>query len=280
MRSDVDISIGVELERGKEYFTQDCGQALKKLRNFLIESKGIDEKYLVFIPAKIPILKFIDENTGLKAELSINNELGIENTKLLKLYMKIDLRAKYLCILMKVMARESQMGNRGLSSYAYTLLVIFYLQKCEPPVLPVLQELPNDDDHPQNIIQGYDAYFLNNLENVRSCWPNGEKNVESVSTLWVDLLCFYSERFDFGHQVVSIRQSKPLLKSEKRWFGHNMAIEDPFDVNRNFGVNISRKVNNRIFNMFVNARNRFATATSTNDNLDYYINIPSSTIIH
>lgn len=31
--------------------------------------------------------------------------------------------------------------HKTLSSYAYMLMLIFYLQRCEPPVLPVLQEV-------------------------------------------------------------------------------------------------------------------------------------------
>ena len=36
--------------------------------------------------------------------------------------------------------------RKTLSSYAYILMLIYYLQQCQPPVLPVLQQvIPNYD---------------------------------------------------------------------------------------------------------------------------------------
>jgi terminal uridylyltransferase len=44
--------------------------------------------------------------------------------------------------MVKYFAKVCDIGDasRGsLSSYAYILMLIFYLQRCSPPVLPVLQ---------------------------------------------------------------------------------------------------------------------------------------------
>lgn len=99
---------------------------------------------------------------------------ALHNTHLLASYAAIDQRVKILCYIMKVFAKvsmfcmhidwnihdvvfqmqylfshplPSQMcdigdASRGsLSSYAYTLMALFFLQQRNPPVIPVLQEV-------------------------------------------------------------------------------------------------------------------------------------------
>lgn len=104
---------------------------------------------------------------------------ALHNTHLLASYAAIDRRVKILCYVMKVFAKVSMLhslthtnthhgiilycrlycitvfifirlqmcdigdASRGsLSSYAYTLMVLFFLQQRNPPVIPVLQEVP------------------------------------------------------------------------------------------------------------------------------------------
>lgn len=46
--------------------------------------------------------------------------------------------------MMKTFAKVCLIGDASkgsLSSYAYTLMVIYYLQRCDPPIVPVLQEV-------------------------------------------------------------------------------------------------------------------------------------------
>ena len=54
----------------------------------------------------------------------------------------------------------------GLSSYTYILLLIYYLQRTSPPVLPVLQELHAGPRKPQCIVADYDVWFFDDLPNL------------------------------------------------------------------------------------------------------------------
>lgn len=63
----------------------------------------------------------------------------------------------------------------------------------------------------------------------------------SVGELWVEMFRYYTETFDFDEHVVNIRQKEPMLRLEKLWNNHSVAIEDPFDLNHNLGGALSRK---------------------------------------
>lgn len=55
--------------------------------------------------------------------------------------------------------------------------------------------------------------------------PEPQPNSESVGELWLGLLRFYTEEFDFKEHVISIRQKKRLTTFEKQWTSKCIAIE-------------------------------------------------------
>lgn len=55
--------------------------------------------------------------------------------------------------------------------------------------------------------------------------PELQQNRESVGELWLGLLRFYTEEFDFKEHVISIRQRKRLTTFEKQWTSKCIAIE-------------------------------------------------------
>lgn len=59
-------------------------------------------------------------------------------------------------------------------------------------------------------------------------WPHRGKNKDSVGELWLGLLRFYTEMFDFKKHVISIRQLKILTRFEKLWNSKCIAIEGFF----------------------------------------------------
>jgi len=72
-------------------------------------------------------------------------------------------------------------------------------------------------------------------------WSGLHKNKDSVASLWLGLLRFYTQEFLFNERVICIRRLAPLTKFEKLWNGCGIAIEDPFDLSHNLGSGLSLK---------------------------------------
>ena len=62
--------------------------------------------------------------------------------------------------------------------------------------------------------------------------PNGS-NILTTGALWIEFLRYYTEKFDYENNIVTIRQYEPILRSEKGWFRQAIAIEDPFVLTHN-----------------------------------------------
>ncbi|XP_029367292.1 terminal uridylyltransferase 7 isoform X2 [Echeneis naucrates] len=258
-QSDLDICMVLE---GQESIDDgNCIIIIESLARQLKKHPGL-KNILPITTAKVPIVKFYHIRTGLEGDISLYNTLALHNTRLLASYAAIDRRVKILCYVMKVFAKMCDIGDasRGsLSSYAYTLMVLFFLQQRSPPVIPVLQEIYDAKKKPQVLVDGWNVYFFHDLKTLPSCWPQYAKNTETVGELWLGLLRFYTEDFDFREHVVCIRQHSRLTTFNKQWTSKYIVIEDPFDLNHNLGAGLSRKMTNFIMKAFINGRTVFGT---------------------
>ncbi|XP_073695734.1 terminal uridylyltransferase 7 [Garra rufa] len=258
-QSDLDICMTLE--------GQDTAEGLDSMAVIDSLAKALRKHHslrniLPITTAKVPIVKFYHTKTGLEGDISLYNTLALHNTELLASYAAIDARVKILCYVMKVFAKVCDIGDasRGsLSSYAYTLMVLYFLQQRSPPVIPVLQEMYVEEKKPVVLVDGWDVHFFNDLKNLHKYWPEYKKNKESVGQLWLGLLQFYTETFDFKETVVCIRRKEPLTTFKKQWTSKHLAIEDPFDLSHNLGAGLSRRMASFIMKAFINARTVFGT---------------------
>ncbi|NXH53429.1 TUT7 uridylyltransferase, partial [Rhabdornis inornatus] len=258
-QSDLDICMtidGLETAEGL-----DCIRIIEDLAKVLKKQSGL-RNVLPITTAKVPIVKFFHVRSGLEVDISLYNTLALHNTRLLSSYAAIDPRVKYLCYTMKVFTKICDIGDasRGsLSSYAYTLMVLYFLQQRNPPVIPVLQEIYKEPKKPEILVDGWNVYFFDKIEELVIVWPDYGKNTESAGQLWLGLLRFYTEEFDFKEHVICIRRKNLLTTFKKQWTSKYIVIEDPFDLNHNLGAGLSRKMTNFIMKAFINGRRVFGT---------------------
>ncbi|BFY99838.1 hypothetical protein BsWGS_02878 [Bradybaena similaris] len=250
-RSDMDICLTFNHRK-----VTDKPWVIESLARKMRQSKEII-KVQAISTAKVPIVKFTVRGSGLEGDISLYNILAQHNTRLLLCYSEIDPRVKILGCAIKYFAKVSDIGDasRGsLSSYAYILMMIYYLQQVSPPVVPVLQELYDGKQKPQVMVEDCDVWFMDDLHKLNTLWLEKGKNKMTVAELWIGFLRFYVEEFNCKEIVVSIRQKELVTRFDKLWNGESIAIEDPFDHSHNLGSGLTRNMNNFIFKTFINGR--------------------------
>ncbi|EGZ08693.1 hypothetical protein PHYSODRAFT_524332 [Phytophthora sojae] len=219
------------------------------------------------LTARIPIIMFVSRASGIECDLCVENRLAQRNTSLLRAYASADPRVRMLAYVIKRFVKQRRMNCAAegtLSSYGYLLLLIHFLQRQSPPVLPVLQALPpNWPDEPREKLpsvlcrgpsdeldpnatdghSGIETYFFDPFafrepnEKLAALNDFGARNTQSVGELLLGFLRYYGLQFDATRDVVSVRRpdAGTVTKDEKRhtsqWrFTTRLSIEDPFEV--------------------------------------------------
>jgi len=237
-KADIDLCFKIELKKEEE-----VPLIIDKLANILENENFI---ILLTLPwARCPIIKFKDPETNIKIDVCLNNELALRNTKLIADYINLDIRAKQLGYIIKYWAKRRKINDPytgTLSSYAFIILLINFLQRCDPPILPCLQQIREDnltEEDTAFYIDGYDCYYY--YPNVEELKNFGNQNKESLGALLIGFFHLYAEELDYRNDVVSIRTGRYLSKKEKNWTlkdgdfktHHFLTIEDPFETTHN-----------------------------------------------
>lgn len=70
------------------------------------------------------------------------------------------------CLIPRQVCDIGDASKGSLSSYAYILMLLHYLQQCNPPVIPVLQALHKGDKPPEKFIDGWNCWFLSDEKKI------------------------------------------------------------------------------------------------------------------
>ncbi|CAI5710166.1 unnamed protein product [Peronospora destructor] len=220
------------------------------------------------LTARIPIVIFVSRASGIECDLCVENRLAQRNTSMLRAYASADPRVRMLAYVIKRFVKQRRMNCAAegtLSSYGYLLLLIHFLQRQDPPVLPVLQALPPNwpnepceeelpsvvcrgpsdelDPSASNDTSGIETYFYDPFafrepsEKLASLRNYCARNRQTVGELLLGFLYYFGLQFDATRDVVSVRRpdADNVTKEEKRhtsqWhFTTRLSIEDPFEV--------------------------------------------------
>jgi len=94
--------------------------------------------------ARVPVAKIHDADEVELCDISVNNVAALENSRFVGALARLDPRICVLGRFIKHWASRRRINNRSegtLSTYTLILQLFFFLQKQEPPLLPVVSDL-------------------------------------------------------------------------------------------------------------------------------------------
>ncbi|EYU32028.1 hypothetical protein MIMGU_mgv1a001944mg [Erythranthe guttata] len=229
-KSDLDVCLAIELGNNEK------SEVVLKLADIL-QSDNL-QNVQALTRARVPVVKLMDPVTGISCDICVNNMLAVVNTKLLYDYARIDVRLRQLAFIVKHWAKsrgvnETYQGT--LSSYAYVLMCIHFLQQRRPAILPCLQAM--NITYFRNVDNVECAYF----DQVEKLGNFGSRNGESIAHLVWAFFHYWAYCHDYATDVVSVRTGSTLSKRTKDWTRrvgndrHLICIEDPFEVSHDLG---------------------------------------------
>lgn len=225
--NDCDLDLCLTFDDNLTGENVDTERIIEDIASILQRHGPIDKKSILAITtAKVPIVKFVYDLNGSKfnCDISLYNVLAKSNTAMLRAYTEIDPRVSILGFIVKFWAKICEIGDASkgsLSSYAYTLMTLHYLQS--EGVIPVLQEIlePGVVEKPEIKVDEWNVYFFKNIRDLNSnLWPQINSNRQCIALLFLGFLDFYS-KYNYEDQVIACRQKGPVTKEFKEKNGNN-----------------------------------------------------------
>nr|XP_004656597.2 speckle targeted PIP5K1A-regulated poly(A) polymerase isoform X1 [Jaculus jaculus] len=202
--------------------------------------------------ARRPVVKFCHRPSGLHGDVSLSNRLALHNSRFLSLCSELDGRVRPLVYTLRCWAQGRGLSGSGplLNNYALTLLVIYFLQTRDPPVLPTVAQLTQKAGEGEQVeVDGWDCSFPKDASRLEP-----SSNMETLSSLLAQFFSCISN-WDLRGSLLSLREGKALPVAgglpSSVWEGLRlgpMNLQDPFDLSHNVAANVTSRVAGRLQN--------------------------------
>ena len=245
----------------------------------LIEDKYSDR----FEVLKVPDLDRHERAYFSTKKNNLINLINIDNLKhsnLIGQYVEFDERVKILMYNVRTWANFCELDQPLKATYRPILMqimVIYFLQHCNLPVLPNFHKLlkknnfvygENDTRH-----QPIERIEEEEIDHIKKNWKT--INNQNVGELWVDFFKFYLFHFDHERTYVNIVHHQCKEKSSKAFSVCNLTDGTVFSVIFNWRIHYER-LNRLLFQMYKHSC-FFPYPSIDNDNLDIYLQFIFST---
>ena len=193
----------------KEYISklfEDIQEMITNNENseFEINQEGIRET------KRTILLLLRDKETKIEIEINCNNFFSVMNSNLIRNYLVYDARALILINTIKDWSKIKNINSNNkhyLSSYCYTLMTIYFLQKMKNPLLPVLTSYNDLIDMKVSEKEFYIERQLLHSSELMQKWTTLNKK-DTVTSLLIKWMIFYLYLFNEGEYCIDISNKK------------------------------------------------------------------------
>ncbi|XP_061094094.1 poly(A) RNA polymerase, mitochondrial isoform X1 [Conger conger] len=184
--------------------------------------------------ARCPLVRFSHQPSGFQCDLTTNNRVALKSSEMLHLYGRMDRRVRAMVLSLRCWAQVHGLTNNfpgaWITNFSLTTMIIFFLQRRSPPLIPPLDQLrelagPRDEC----IIEGNDCTFVSDISRVKNL-----DNTETLDHLLQEFFVFYAN-FPFNQMSINIRKGKEDYKPDSS----PLYIQNPFELSQNVSKNVN-----------------------------------------
>mmetsp|Transcript_93780 Transcript_93780/g.180960 ORF Transcript_93780/g.180960 Transcript_93780/m.180960 type:complete len:572 (-) Transcript_93780:164-1879(-) len=207
--SDMDLAIYISPDENAD--TMPASEALNRLADaatgagFLV----LETRFQASVP--IVVLEMLDSKdvaTGYTCDVSFQHLLPLHNTRLIRTYIELAPQLAALTAVVKRWAKAAGIAGTWehfISTYSWTLMVLYYCQvQLGLPSLHAMARQQKRNGAPPPDERAHDADFMS-LQAARNKYCPEEVTVAGLGGMLRGFFEFYSDEFDWGNEVVSVR---------------------------------------------------------------------------
>ena len=163
------------------------------------------------------LLLLIHKESKTKIEINCNNFFSVMNSTLIRNYLTYDARALILINTIKDWSKQKEINSNSklfLSSYCYTLMTIFFLQRMKNPLLPIISSRDNLIRMKISEKEFFlEKELLNTSESMKN-WHTQNKD-DTVVTLMLKWMIFYLYIFNNEEYCIDISNKKLCFRVDE-----------------------------------------------------------------
>ncbi|VDL62884.1 unnamed protein product [Hymenolepis diminuta] len=197
--------------------------------------------------------RMVDSKGNVYIEISMIT-YSVEFASLIRTYYAIDSRAKHLTQLLIVFSRVANL-SRTLSIPVMCVMVIFFLQRLSPPLLPNLHEIVRKYHETFSIncvtkvvSEAEDLSYLSDLTVLPKFFSTNDSF--TLGDLWLKFLRFYVCEFQHRDYLISIVSSDPVKKSARKIKSLSLFVEGTSLIS-DMTVHMDRFINDQLLAAYV-----------------------------
>ncbi|GFT78932.1 speckle targeted PIP5K1A-regulated poly(A) polymerase [Nephila pilipes] len=196
-----------------------------------------DMTKILLIKARCPILRFYSSEYNIFCDFSCESKTSVRNTMILRLLGYMDIRFPTLTKIIRYWGKYGGfVGDIEMfNSYAFSLLVVHFLQTRNPPILPPIKEVVLKSEYLQQVALEDTELMFEDLKHFSS-----SKNSKTVEELLREFF-FHYLTYDFTRIMQPSTSSSIPLSSyvpdehfpTDKFEVNTLNIQDPFRPNFN-----------------------------------------------
>eukprot|EP00930_Biecheleria_cincta_P097982 TRINITY_DN89666_c0_g1_i1.p1 TRINITY_DN89666_c0_g1~~TRINITY_DN89666_c0_g1_i1.p1 ORF type:complete len:480 (-),score=72.11 TRINITY_DN89666_c0_g1_i1:77-1333(-) len=229
--SDVDICVrvpGASTRSAQIQILRQISAELSKAKTHHVEPR---------FGAQVPILHWAPLRPGMvSCDISVNNVLAVVNSKLVGHYVGMENRLRTLGFCVKTWAAARGINDRSrgtISSFTLALMLIHFLQRRDPPVLPSLQDIAFSRSHKAKFVNGVDCRFCTDHDLIQhelsDLRGNRQPNDENTGALLMEFFRYFG--YVYRHGIIRIRDTRSLLPPTDESSCY-LVVDNPFEAGK------------------------------------------------